>query len=71
MTNDELSNLLDCIKIEVNNDAQVGVKKTEFKLPKEALDSDAVLDVLPEHFEHYDSCTIEGGYLILVHPEID
>ena len=71
MTNEDLSNLIDCIKIEVGNDVQSGnTTKTTYKLPKEAL-TEKVSDALVANFEHYESATINNGVLTLVHPEMD
>lgn len=71
MTNEDLSNLIDCIKLEVGNDLQVGnTTKTIYKLPKEAL-TEKVTDVLVANFDHFESATIDNGVLTLVHPEME
>lgn len=71
MTNDELSNLIDCIKLEVGDDVQSGnTTKTTFKLPKKAL-TEKVTDALVANFEHYESVTIDNGVLTLVHPGME
>lgn len=70
MTNEQLSDLILSIKLEVKDDYQAGIKTTEYKLPEAAL-SDEVVEVLHANFEHYDSISIEGNILTLVHPEQD
>lgn len=68
MTNYELNNLILSIKLEAKDDYQAGVKTTKYKLPEAALAAD-VIDVLYSHFEHYKSCSVDNGILVLVHPE--
>ncbi len=71
MTNEELKDLIDCIKLEVGNDIQAGnTTETTYKLPSEAL-TEEVIEVLPAHFEHYESATINDGVLSLVHPDME
>lgn len=68
MTNDELSELVLSIKLEVKNDFQAGATTTRYKLPEAAL-ADDVIEALDAHFEHYESCSVDDGILVLVHPE--
>ncbi len=71
MTNDDLSNLIDCIMLEVGNEVQLGnTTKTTYKLPKEAL-TEKVTAALVANFDHYDSATIDNGVLTLVHPAME
>jgi len=68
MTNDELKDLILSIKLEVKDDFQAGAKVTRYKLPAAAL-ADDVIEALDAHFEHYESCSVDDGVLVLVHPE--
>lgn len=68
MTNEELSDLILSITLEVKDDYQAGVKTTKYKLPDAAL-ADEVIEALHANFEHYDSVSVEGSVLALVHPE--
>ena len=68
MTNEELRDLILSIKLEVKDDYQAGVKTTNYKLPNAAL-ADEVIEALHANFEHYDSISVEGNILTLVHPE--
>lgn len=70
MKHEELRDLILSIKIEAKDDYQAGIKTTKYKLPKAAL-ADEVIEALYAHFEHYDSVSLEGNTLILVHPEQD
>ena len=68
MNNDDLRDLLNSIKSEVNNDAMSGQKTTVYKLPDEAF-SEEVLDVLPENLKGYKDVRIDGSNLILTHSD--
>lgn len=68
MTNDELSDLILSIKLEVKDVCQTGVTTTRYKLPEAAL-ADDVIEALYANFENYESCSVDGGFLVLVHPE--
>ncbi|MGY4879137.1 hypothetical protein ACLUEY_14800 [Vreelandella aquamarina] len=70
MTNDELSNLILSIKLEVKDDFQAGGKITRYKLPEAALAND-VIEALYYHFDNYESCTVDDGVLVLIHPELE
>ncbi|WP_221794629.1 hypothetical protein [Oceanobacter mangrovi] len=70
MKNEELSDLILSIKIEAKDDYYAGVKTTKYKLPEAAL-ADEIIEVLYANFEHYDSVSLKGNTLILVHPEQD
>ena len=70
MTNEELKELIDSIKIEVQFDARSGNKTTTYKLPQEA-NTDEVIEALLANFEHYASASVSEGVLTLEHPDID
>ncbi|MDK9785105.1 hypothetical protein KIT90_27365 [Vibrio sp. B172a] len=71
MENQDLKDMLDNIKLEVKDDQQAGQRVTTYRLPEEAR-TEKVLEVLPEHFEHYENVEIDEDYnLILTHPEKD
>lgn len=68
MKNDELTNLIDSISIEVGDDVNCGNEKlTKYKLPKEA-QAEKVIIALKNHFSHYKDVYIKGEYLFLEHP---
>jgi len=68
MKNEKLSDLILSIKLEAKDDYQGGITTTRYKLPEAAL-ADNVIQALYANFEHYKSCSVDGGVLILVHPE--
>ncbi|ENM5744192.1 hypothetical protein V9N60_003559 [Vibrio metoecus] len=71
MENQDLKDMLDSIKLAIKDDYQAGLTVTTYRLPEEAR-IEKVLDVLPEHFEHYKKVEIDEDYnLILTHPEKD
>ena len=71
MDNQDLTDLLANIKLAVKDDSQVGTTVTTYSLP-EAAQTEKVLDVLPDHFEHYEKVEIDEKYnLILTHPKKD
>lgn len=70
VTNEELKELIENIKIEVQFDNRSGNKVTEYKLPPEA-NNDEVVDALLANFEHYANASVSEGVLILEHPISD
>lgn len=70
MTNDELKDRIDSIKLEANDDYNAGNTTTTYKFPEEAL-SEEVIKALEATFEHYKSCKVTGNTLTLEHPDVD
>jgi len=70
MTNEELKNLIDCIKVEVQYDVKSGKTTTTYNLPKEAK-TDEIEEALIANFEHYKIARIQNGILILEHPDVE
>ncbi|MGF1696570.1 hypothetical protein L4C54_12925 [Vibrio lamellibrachiae] len=71
MKNNELTKLIESIRMEANDDAQRNLNKTVYKLPSEALVervSEAIISNFIEKY-HFETATIENGMLTLTHPE--
>jgi len=66
--NDELTNLINSITLEVKDDVNCGNKKlTKYKLPEKA-QTEKVITALENNLSHFVSVYTEGEYLCLKHP---
>lgn len=68
MNNDELNDLILCIKLQAKDDHLAGIYTTIYSLPEAALSED-VREALIANFEHYAGCSINGKILTLIHPK--
>ena len=70
MKNDELTDLINSITLEVKDDVKCGNKQlTKFKLPKEA-QTEKVITALKNSLSNYKNVYIEGEYICLEHPDM-
>ncbi len=70
MKNDELTDLINSITLEVKDDVNCGNEElTKFKLPKKA-QTEKVITAIKNNLSHYKNVYIEGEYICLEHPDM-